>query len=129
MHRPGGWLPADHRVQKQWLSDTIKHVDNNPKEYAPAIKEFQEFLESNTRAYYQCNAMFEELPNKKPYQSDPTGNKQFRDYKHMLDVMNHILTRAPEWTDAAESVGMVGVPFDAIFDWPMGTPRYPPACK
>jgi phosphatidylserine decarboxylase len=42
----------------------------------------------------------------------------------MLQVLNHIFTTAPEWTDAAESVGMVGVPLCAIFDYPMGTPRY-----
>jgi phosphatidylserine decarboxylase len=38
-------------------------------------------------------------------------------------VLNHIFSTAPEWTDAAESVGMVGVPLCAIFDYPMGTPR------
>lgn len=40
----------------------------------------------------------------------------------MLDVLNHILTTAPTWTTSAEKVGMVGVPMNAVFDWPMGTP-------
>lgn len=68
-------------------------------------------------------AMFDELPNKKPYIKNPTGQKQMRDYHQMLQVLNHILTTAPTWTDAAQNVGMVGVPMNAIFDWPMGTPR------
>lgn len=67
--------------------------------------------------------MFEEIPNKPPYWHDPTGTPQIRDYRHMLAVLNHIVTRAPEWTDAAEAVGVVGVPMCAILDYPMGTPR------
>lgn len=56
-----------------------------------------------------------------PYKNDPTGNKQVRDYKHLLQILNHLLTTAPTWTDAAANVGMVGVPINAVFDWPMGT--------
>ncbi|KAF2100194.1 hypothetical protein NA57DRAFT_64863 [Rhizodiscina lignyota] len=122
VHRTGGWLPADHRVTRHWLKKTIEHVDNNPEELVPILKEFKKFIEGNTRVFYECNAMFEEIPNKKPYCNDPTGTSQIRDYSHMLDIFNHVLTTAPQWTDAAESVGMVGVPLHAIFDWPMGTP-------
>jgi phosphatidylserine decarboxylase len=68
--------------------------------------------------------MWQEIPQKAPYCNDPTGAPQVRDYNEMLRLLNHILSRAPEWTDAAESVGMVGVPMCAIFDYAMGTPRY-----
>lgn len=61
------------------------------------------------------------MPVKKPYNKDPTGRKQIRDYHHMLEVLNHTFTTAPQWTDAAANVGMVGVPMCAIFDYPMGT--------
>ena len=67
------------------------------------------------------NAMFDEVPVKKPYNKDPTGHKQIRDYHHMLEVLNHTFGSAPYWTDAAAHVGMVGVPMCAIFDYPMGT--------
>ena len=67
--------------------------------------------------------MFDEIPRKEPYMRDVTGGPQIRDYRHMLAVLNHIVSRAPEWTDAAESVGVVGVPMCAVFDYPMGTPR------
>lgn len=67
------------------------------------------------------NSMFTEVPNKKPYNRDPTGNKQIRDYHHMLEVLNHTFNTAPHWTDAAANAGMVGVPMCAIFDYPMGT--------
>ena len=39
----------------------------------------------------------------------------------MLELLNHILTTAPSWTHIGEEVGMVGVPINAILDWPMGT--------
>jgi phosphatidylserine decarboxylase len=40
----------------------------------------------------------------------------------MLILFNHLLTTAPEWSDRSYSVGMVGTPFNAVLDWPMGTP-------
>ena len=39
----------------------------------------------------------------------------------MLQVINHILTTAPSWNDKSERLGLVGLPFQALFDWPMGT--------
>lgn len=65
--------------------------------------------------------MFDQVPNKKPYTNDPTGRAQIRDYHHLLQVLNHLITTGPTWTDKAERVGMVGVPISAALDWPMGT--------
>lgn len=65
--------------------------------------------------------MFNEVPNKKPYNKDPTGHKEIRNYHEMLQVLNHTFTTAPLWTNAAANVGMVGVPMCALFDYPMGT--------
>jgi len=69
------------------------------------------------------SAMWDEIPSRNPcYRRDPTGERQIRDYHHMLAVLNHVFGRAPEWTDAAAAIGMVGVPLNAIFDYAMGTP-------
>jgi phosphatidylserine decarboxylase len=63
-----------------------------------------------------------QVPHGKKYLTDPTGEKsQIRDFNHLLQVLNHVLTTAPAWTDAGHSVGLVGVPINAILDWPMGT--------
>ncbi|KAF2773414.1 hypothetical protein EJ03DRAFT_265080 [Teratosphaeria nubilosa] len=121
VHRPGAWLPADHRIQKEWLGKQIEHADKNPKELVPVLQEFKDFIEMNPRIYMYFNSMFDEVPVKKPYNKDPTGHKQIRDYHHMLQILNHTFTTAPHWTDAAANVGMVGVPMCAIFDYPMGT--------
>ena len=117
----GGWLPADSRIHRAWLGRQIEHAANNPKELVPVLQDFKKFIESTPRVYMYFNAMFDEVPAKKPYNKDPTGVKQIRDYRHMLEVLNHTFTTAPHWTDAAANVGMVGVPMCAIFDYPMGT--------
>ncbi|KAK1244280.1 hypothetical protein MKX08_002418 [Trichoderma sp. CBMAI-0020] len=123
VHKAGAWLPADHRVHREFLRRVTHHVDKHPDEkLTPALQEFKELIEGNSRIYMYFIQMFEEIPNKRPYWRDPTGTKQIRDYQHMLQVLNHIVSRAPEWTDAAESAGVVGVPFCAILDYPMGTP-------
>ena len=119
VHRTGSWLPADHRVHKKWLSGIIERVEGNPKELHPVLREFKDLIENNTRIYILVNSMFEEIPTKKPYKNDPVGHKQVRDYHHMLELFNHILTTAPEWSDHEYSIGMVGTPFNAILDWPM----------
>jgi phosphatidylserine decarboxylase len=86
------------------------------------LQEFKDLIEGNTRIYLLVNSMFEQIPTKKPYASDTAGAKQVRDYQHMLQLFNHVLTTAPEWNDRKYSVGVVGTPFNAILDWPMGTP-------
>ena len=112
----------DHRHVRDWVSEIIEHVDKNPKDLHPVIEEFKKLIEGNTRIYLLVNTMFEEVPSKKPYANDPAGHRQVRDYQHMLELFNYLLTTAPSWSDREYSVGMVGTPFNAILDWPMGTP-------
>lgn len=109
-------------MHREWLKQKVKHVDENPKDLVPVLREFKDFIESNPRIRMLFTQMWDEVPTKAPYDKDPTGHKQVRDYGHMLAVLNHVFTRAPEWTDAAEHVGMVGVPMCAIFDYVMATP-------
>lgn len=121
--RAGAWLPADNRVHREWLGRTIDHIDKHgEQELIPVLREFKEMIEDNPRIYMYFSEMFDEIPNRPPYTNDPTGESQIRDYNHMLQVLNHVFGKAPEWTDAAASVGMVGVPMAAIFDYAMGTP-------
>lgn len=67
------------------------------------------------------STMFEEIPQKKPYNQDPVGNRQIRNHQHMIKMLNHLLTKAPAWDEHDHKVGMVGLPFQALYDWPMGT--------
>jgi len=111
-------------VHHEWLRRKVEHVDKNPgKPLIPVLQEFKDFIEGNSRIYMYFTQMWEEIPTKPPYNKDPTGSKQIRDYNHMLNVLNHTFEGAPEWTDAAQAVGMVGVPMCAVFDYAMATPR------
>jgi phosphatidylserine decarboxylase len=40
---------------------------------------------------------------------------------HMLQVLNHLIQTAPSWSDHSHDIGLVAVPLNALFDWPMGT--------
>ena len=88
------------------------------------LHEFKTFIEETPRVYMYFTEMWDEVPRKPIYARDPTGHRQIRDYEHMLAVLNHTFGGAPEWTQAAQAVGMVGVPMCAIFDYAMGTPRF-----
>ncbi|RDI88303.1 hypothetical protein Vi05172_g2031 [Venturia inaequalis] len=65
--------------------------------------------------------MFQEMPHRAPYTHDPAGRPQIRSTQHMLALMNHLLTQPPAWSDWEDEVGVVGVPFQVLYDWPMGT--------
>ncbi|KAG0229754.1 hypothetical protein BGW42_001357 [Actinomortierella wolfii] len=122
MHKFGHWMPKDHMVHRDWLGSVIKDVDDSKKALHPVLQEFQQLIETNPRVYMLLEAMFEEVPHKEPYNKDPTGQPQIRDYHHFLRVLNHLLTTAPSWSDKSERMGLVGVPINALLDWPMGTP-------
>lgn len=121
--RVGRWLPEDHRILKDWLQDTIQAVDaKGPDKLYPSVEDLWTAIDSDARLYMLFNSMFAELPTKKPYRDDPAGHHQIRDARHMCQIMNHLLSTAPQWTHRAHVSGTVGLPFNAMFDWPMGTP-------
>lgn len=86
------------------------------------LKEFKSLIDNTPRIRMQFEQMFEQVPQKRPYHHTPTGHPQVRDYDHMLQILNHLLTTAPSWHDKSYRVGFVGMPINALLDWPMGTP-------
>ncbi|KAK5074972.1 hypothetical protein LTS08_005450 [Lithohypha guttulata] len=121
VQRPGLWLPEDHRAHQKWLQDTVNHVDENPKDFHPAVRELEELIENNSRIHMLAQGMFDEIPDKHPYNKDPSGKMSIRGCKHMLAILNHLITTSPGWSKQSENVGLVGLPIYALFDWPMGT--------
>ncbi|KAI0362174.1 hypothetical protein OH77DRAFT_1432835 [Trametes cingulata] len=120
-HRVGGWLPPKHEVLKQWLDRKIAYVEHPSRRYEiphAVIEDFKVFIETNPVVYMGFHQMFEQVPTKPPYNNDPTGKPQVRDYKLMLKLFNHIIQTAP----AYEGGDLVGFPINAVLDWPMGTP-------
>lgn len=48
----------------------------------------------------------------RPYDKDPAGHKQVRDFGHLLAVLNHIMASGPTFTERESKVGIVGVPMN-----------------
>jgi phosphatidylserine decarboxylase len=75
-----------------------------------------DFINDTPAIRLLATKMFQDIPT-----TDPTGAPQVRDYTHMLQLINNIISKPPFWSDAAEAVGLIGFPINAIIDWPMGT--------
>lgn len=116
-HRVGQWLPADQRILEDWLAALIEEVTARPVPLHPVIEDFKVLIENDAQVYMLFHQMFEQVPRKPPYNKDPTGKPQVRDYHVMLRLFNAIMTRAPEFNET----GLVGFPINAILDWSMGT--------
>ncbi|WWC72371.1 phosphatidylserine decarboxylase [Kwoniella pini CBS 10737] len=121
VHTVGHWKSQDKRHHHKFLNDTVEHVDKNPKPLHPVLEDFKKVVENDTRLSMLFDLMFEQVPKNKEYLKDPTGESQVQDFEHLLKLMNHVISTAPAWTDAGHKVGMVGVPVNALLDWPMGT--------
>jgi phosphatidylserine decarboxylase len=119
-HRLGSWLPNDQNVLEKWLEKMISYVEDLSRihvPFHPVIEEFKDFIERDPVIYMGFHQMFEQVPKKPPYDQDPTGKPQVRDYMCMLRLFNHIIITAPKY----EENDLIGFPINAILDWPMGT--------
>jgi len=116
-YRVSEWLPSDHAFLAEWLDAMIRRTHAVPRALHPVIAEFQDLIESDPEIFMLFSQMFEQVPRRPPYDRDPTGRPQVRDYPHMLQLLNTIIAHAPEF----ERTGLVGCPINAVFDWSMGT--------
>jgi phosphatidylserine decarboxylase len=116
-YRVGKWLPSDQDVLDRWLAEHIRAVAANPKPLHPVVREFKDLIEGDAQIYMFFHQMFEELPQTSQFHDTPMGSPQVRNYNHMLELINGILTTAPTFN----KTGLVGFPINAILDWPMGT--------
>jgi phosphatidylserine decarboxylase len=116
-YRVGEWLLSDQAHLQKWLEAVIQQTQTEGRVLHPVIAEFQDLIESDAEIFMLFHQMFEQVPRKPPYNKNPTGKSQVRTYRHMLQLLNTILTHAPEFNES----GLVGCPINTIFDWSMGT--------
>ncbi len=116
-YRVGRWLPSDHAFLARWLDVMIEKTEAQQRELHPVIADFRDVIESEPTIFMLFSQMFEQVPKRPPYDRDPTGKPQVRDYQHMLQLLNTIMTHAPEF----DRTGLVGCPINTILDWSMGT--------
>lgn len=111
----GKWMPSDQKTLSDWLMLIMSKADNSKMPLLPAVERFKQFIETDPKAYMFFNQMFSQVSREKA--ESPGGLPQVRDYHHMLALMNVIMTHAPDFNKS----GLVGCPFNAIFDWSMAT--------
>lgn len=116
-YRVGEWLSSDQAFLEKWVAGIIERTHAEQKPLHPVIADLRDLIEGDSQIFMLFHQMFEQVPKKLPYNRDPTGKPQVRDYGHMLRLLNTILTHAPEFNES----GLVGCPINAVFDWPMGT--------
>lgn len=115
--RVGKWLPSDEALLAKWLDTIIEKTQAEAKALHPVIADFQNLIENDAEISMLFHQMFEQVPKKPPYNKDPTGKPQVRSYQHMLQLLNTIMTHAPEFNES----GLVGCPINTVLDWSMGT--------
>jgi len=116
--RVGQWLPSDQATLDNWLTRLQTQAeDQREQALHPVLEQFKYVIEHDAEIYMLFNMMFEQVPRKPPYNKNPAGQPQVRNYHQMLRLINIILTQAPEFN----KTGVVGFPINAILDWSMGT--------
>lgn len=84
-----------------------------------SVEELKALVENDPQLFMQANQMLEQVPNTEPFDKDPRGIPQVRDYTAFLKAIDDVLVRAPEYSD--KNLGIMGLPFSAIINWPIGT--------
>lgn len=115
--RVGEWLPSDQLLLEQWLDAHIKDVAKEPRSLHTVVQEFRDVIERDPELCMFFNQMFEQIPHEPRFEKTSVGTRQIRDFHHLLELLNAILTMAP----AFDKTVMVGCPVSVILDWSMGT--------
>ncbi len=113
----GGWLPADPIVLNIWIQETIKAAQAKKLPMHPVMQKFQQMIESDPVLHIAFIEMFYEGSNPPPNVIQNSGDVVIKSYQQMLQIINYILTTAPEFN----TTGMVGFPINAILDYAMIT--------
>ncbi|KAL8720911.1 MAG: hypothetical protein Q9225_002297 [Loekoesia sp. 1 TL-2023] len=84
----------------------------------PTVQDLCSLIENDTSVQQLFTRMFREVPKYPPYSKDPRGNPQVRSYHAMLQHLDNIVAKAPEF----DSTILTGFPINAMLAWPMATP-------
>lgn len=61
IYQTGHWISQDKRHHHKFLQTTIDHVDENPKDLHPVLKEFKEVVDKDSRLTMLFQLMFDEV--------------------------------------------------------------------
>ncbi|XP_065903153.1 uncharacterized protein [Dysidea avara] len=125
-HCTGQWLPVEKAVVDDWLQKHIEEIDGlvldvPPRDdkdepdvdypLHPVVKGFKEAIEANPELSMFFHQMFAEIPEEEK-------GKSPQNYHQMLQLMSHVLTKAPEFSPKGITVS---IPMFAILRQPIVT--------
>ncbi len=115
VRRQGGWLPGSQDDLEAWLAGHRDRVAARSGEIKlhPVIAEFQALIDSDPVVRMYLNEMIVQVPRNRQY-----SKRHLESVQQMLQLINEVLTMAPEYSEDA----MVVLPLGAILDWTMSTP-------
>ena len=115
VRRQGGWLPDSQNDLEAWLAGHRERVaaKGGHVPLHPVIAEFQALIDSDPVVRMYLNEMIAQVPRNRQY-----SKRHLESVQQMLQLINEVLTMAPEYSQDA----MVVLPLGAILDWTMGTP-------
>jgi len=115
VRRQGGWLPGSQDDLEAWLAGHRKRVAarGGQVKLHPVIGEFQALIDSDPVVRMYLNEMIAQVPRNRQY-----SKRHLESVQQMLQLINEVLTMAPEYSTDA----MVVLPLGAILDWTMSTP-------
>jgi hypothetical protein len=59
-------MSQDKRHHHKFLHDTVEHVEANPKELDPSLKELEKMVQNDTRLYMLFQMMFQQASRRIP---------------------------------------------------------------
>ena len=115
VRRQGGWLPDSQDDLEAWLAGHRERVAarGGQLKLHPVIAEFQALIDSDPVVRMYLNEMIAQVPRNRQY-----SKRHLESVQQMLQLINEVLTMAPEYSKDA----MVILPLGAILDWTMSTP-------
>ncbi|XP_065920527.1 uncharacterized protein [Dysidea avara] len=115
----GKCLPSDEVIVDQWLQKQIEEVERKtpPDPLDQVVQRFKDAIESSAELSMFFGQMFAEVPTNY-HKKTPTSRGLVKDYHHMLQIINHVLTKPPEFRDNTTTLTY---PITAILTKPMKT--------
>ena len=115
MRRQGGWLPDNQDELEAWLAGHRERVAAKGEQVPlqPVVAEFQALIDSDPVVRMYFSEMVAQVPRNRQCRK-----RHLESVLQLLQLINEVLTMAPEYNEDA----MVVLPLGAILDWTMGTP-------
>ena len=86
----------------------------------PTIQDLWDLIEHEPEVREYFTLMLEQVPTTPPFDKNPKGGPQFRDWKQLLRAFDYQIDKAPIWiADTENQFKLLGFPFTALLVSPL----------